>query len=146
MNASMPSANVHATAVALDGIGVLLQGPPGSGKSDLALRLIEGGASLIADDRTELFVKNDRLFGRAPPSLADLIEVRGLGIARLPAMGEAPISLVVELVAPDVVERQPESATLTLLGVAIPVVRLAPFEASAPAKIRLAVRQFAKAP
>ncbi|MGE3652127.1 MAG: HPr kinase/phosphorylase, partial [Reyranellaceae bacterium] len=78
------SSQIHATCVALPEGGVLLRGDSGAGKSDLALRLIDGGARLVADDRTDLMREGDLLIARAPTSIAGLIEARGLGILRLP--------------------------------------------------------------
>lgn len=130
---------IHATCVAIGGFSVLLRGPSGSGKSDLALRLIDSGGLLVADDQTELYVEDGVLFARAPEVLAGLIEVRGLGILRLPQFQPfSAVDLVVDLDAAP--ERLPEPATAEFLGVVVPRVVLAPFEPSAPAKVRLAVR------
>jgi serine kinase of HPr protein (carbohydrate metabolism regulator) len=134
---------VHATSVALDGGGVLLRGPSGSGKSDLALRLIDQGARLVADDQTELERVGGVLEMRAPATIAGRIEVRGLGIIRVPALAMAPLRLVVDLVAPESVERFPEPQFCALLEVSVPLLRLAPFAASAAAKLRLALRAYA---
>jgi HPr kinase/phosphorylase len=133
---------VHGTSVALGGEGVLLRGPSGSGKSDLALRLIDGGARLIADDQTELHRIGDGLEMRAPATIAGRMEVRGVGILRVPALSAAPLRLVVDLVAPERIERLPEPAFCTLLGLDLPLLPLAPFESSAPAKLRLALRVY----
>lgn len=84
---------VHATCVAREGEGVLLVGPPGVGKSDLALRLIQRGFDLVADDRVEIAEG----IARAPPALAGLLEVRGLGIVRLPYQPSARLALLVRL-------------------------------------------------
>lgn len=130
---------VHGTSVALGGEGILLRGPSGSGKSDLALRLIDGGARLVADDQTELRRVKGTLMMRAPAMIAGCLEVRGVGILRVPSLPAAPLRLVVDLVAPDAVERLPEPAECALLGLSVPLLRLAPFEASAPAKLRLAL-------
>ena len=73
---------VHATCIDVDGVGVLLRGPPGSGKSDLALRLISDGARLVADDRAELTVDSGQITVSPPSEIAGLIEVRGLGVLR----------------------------------------------------------------
>src|SRR5450432_1436979 len=89
--------NIHASCVALGSKGVLLLGPSGCGKSDLALRLIDGGAKLVADDRTILFVKDGALHGRAPAPIKGLLEIRGLGIVKLPVRVAVRIALVVEL-------------------------------------------------
>ncbi|HUH83985.1 MAG TPA: HPr kinase/phosphatase C-terminal domain-containing protein [Stellaceae bacterium] len=134
---------IHGTSVALGGDGILLQGPSGSGKSDLALRLIDGGARLIADDQTELSLVEGELRLRAPTAIAGRIEVRGLGILPVPTVASAPLRLVVALVPPGEIERLPEPQFCTLLGRNVPLLALAPFEASAPAKLRLAVAALA---
>lgn len=131
---------IHGTVVDIDGAGVLLRGPPGSGKSDLALRLIDGGAALVADDRVILFENAGTLAAAAPEQAAGKLEIRGLGIVTLPHSPRASLRLVVDLVTPDRIERLPKAAETVLLGVALPVLNLAPFEASAPAKVRLALR------
>lgn len=130
---------VHATAVALDGRAVLLRGPSGAGKSDLALRLIDAGARLIADDQSELSRLGDTIVVRAPSTIAGLIEVRGLGILRLEPEADIPLSLIADLIAPEALERLPERRSETILGLAVPAIFLAPFEASAAAKLRLAL-------
>jgi HPr kinase/phosphorylase len=135
---------IQATCVAIDGIGVLLRGPPGSGKSDLALQLIDGGARLVGDDGVELRVRAERLFARlpsgAPESVRGRVELRGLGILPVPSVGEAPLDLVIDLVAANALERLPAPMTVELLGVALPLLRLSAAEPSAAAKVRLAVR------
>jgi serine kinase of HPr protein (carbohydrate metabolism regulator) len=143
---------VHATCVALrtrrGWRGVLLRGPSGSGKSDLALRLIDRGGRLVADDQTELVPKAGRLFARAPATIAGLVEVRGVGIVRLAGdqlVAEVPLALLVDLVSARHVERLPEPKRDSLLGVELPLLALAPFEPSAVSKLRLAFRQFAVA-
>lgn len=144
---------VHATCVALRPHGtssgrtwraVLLRGPSGAGKSDLALRLLEAGGRLVADDQTRLTRRGRALVATAPATLAGLIEVRGVGIVKLArgqVLAQAPLALLVDLVPADRVERLPEPAEETLLDVDLPVLALAPFEASAPAKLRLALAQ-----
>jgi HPr kinase/phosphorylase len=136
---------IHATAVAIDGHAVLLRGPSGSGKSDLGLRLIDAGARLVSDDQSELWRRDGAIIARAPATIAGLIEVRGLGLFRLDALAEAPVALIAELVAPETVERLPVRRCETILGLAVPLVALAPFEASAAAKLRLMVRAFTAA-
>ena len=130
---------LHATSVEIEGTGVLIRGAPGSGKSDLALRLIDGGARLVADDRVDVVAENGRLILSAPPAIAGLMEVRGLGILRLEAVAAVPLGLIVELVAPGEIERLAQATTRRLLGADVPCLELAPFEASAPAKLRLAL-------
>jgi len=137
---------LHATSVALR-VGkrwraVLLRGPSGAGKSDLALRLIESGARLIADDQTHLARAGRALIASAPPALAGMIEVRGIGIltlARAQLLARAPVALLVDLVSPDRIERLPEPSRESLLEVAVPRIELAAFEASSSAKLRLAL-------
>lgn len=130
---------VHATSVEIGGHAALIRGPSGGGKSDLALRLIDGGAVLVADDQTAISNDGGRLFAACPETIAGLLEVRGLGIVRLPHRARAPLALVVDLVAAKDVERLPEPSSAQFLGVMLPRVALAGFEASAPAKVRLAM-------
>src|SRR5215469_11833523 len=131
---------VHGTSVALEGAGVLLRGPSGSGKSDLALRLIDAGAALVADDQTELRRVSTGLRMSAPTAIAGLLEVRGVGILRVPSVPSAILHLVVTLVPSAAIERLPDPRRCLLLDCTIPEVALAPFEASAAAKLRLALR------
>jgi serine kinase of HPr protein (carbohydrate metabolism regulator) len=114
--------------------GVLILGASGSGKSDLALRLIDGGFRLVADDRVLLWTSGGRLFGRAPDTLYGLIEARGLDVLSAPARAFTAIDLAVECVAGPV-ERLPEPASTRQLGHDLPLLRLVATEASAPAKI-----------
>jgi HPr kinase/phosphorylase len=131
---------IYGTCVALSGLGVLLRGPSGSGKSDLALRLIDGGARLVADDQVELTLDAaGRVMARPPRPIAGLLEVRGIGILAMDAVRTAPVGLVVDLAPDDQVERLPREETCLLLDRAIRRVALAPFHASTPAKLRLAV-------
>jgi serine kinase of HPr protein (carbohydrate metabolism regulator) len=134
---------VHGTSVALGGDGILLRGASGSGKSDLALRLIDGGARLIADDQTELRVFGAELRMSAPPAIAGRLEVRGLGIIRVPSAPSAALRLVVDLVPGAEIERLPEPSFCDILDRRFRVLALAPFEASAPAKLRVALRALA---
>jgi HPr kinase/phosphorylase len=134
---------VHATAIAIEGAAILLRGPSGSGKSDLALRLIDGGARLIADDQALLRRADNQVFVRAPAEIAGLIEVRGVGILHVDLINEAPIALVVDLVPSTQIERIPDNRFERVLGLAVPLITLAPFEASAPAKLRFAWRALA---
>jgi serine kinase of HPr protein (carbohydrate metabolism regulator) len=130
---------VHATTVAIGGRGVLIRGAPGSGKSDLALRLIDAGARLVADDQTEVAREGKALVARAPKTIAGKLEVRGLGIVAVKAVRKVRLALAVDLVAEGAEERMPEPAWIELLGLRLPLVRLAGFRASAPAKLRLAL-------
>ncbi|MBT5496638.1 MAG: serine/threonine protein kinase [Alphaproteobacteria bacterium] len=131
---------VHATAVMIEEKGVLLRGPSGSGKSDLALRLIDDGAVLIADDRTALTHRDGSVVAQCPASIAGQLEVRGIGIVDLPYIAEATLSMIVDLVSSDQVDRLPVRRMEELLGCRISSITVAPFEASAPAKIKMAIR------
>lgn len=128
----------------LDGAwrGLLIEGPSGSGKSDLALRALAHGFSLVADDRVIVWTAGGRLFGRAPDSLAGLIEVRGLDVVRAPTTPFCEIVGAVQLGTPD---RIPDSATRTVLEIPVPLMVAAPFEISAPAKLSRALEVFAAA-
>jgi HPr kinase/phosphorylase len=130
---------MHGTAVAIDGCAVLMRGPSGGGKSDLGLRLIDAGGRLIADDQSELRRVGDTIAVRAPAAIAGLLEVRGVGILQLDTAIDVPLILIADLVAPETLERLPERRSETILGLAVPAMSLAPFEASAPAKLRLAL-------
>jgi HPr kinase/phosphorylase len=135
---------VHATCVAIDGAGVLLRGPSGSGKSDLALRLIDAGALLVADDQTELRREGDEVVATAPATIAGQLEVRGLGIVETPTAARAPLRLVVDIVSPAEVERLPEEHTARYCGIEVSLLKLAPFESSAAAKLRAALRSLVR--
>ena len=134
---------VHGTAIALGSEGILLRGPSGAGKSDFALRLIDQGARLVADDQTELRREGDEIIMSAPATIAGQIEVRGLGIVAMSSVASAPLRLVVDLLPSTEIERMPLPRECSFLGCAIPAIALAPFEASAPAKLRLALRSLA---
>jgi HPr kinase/phosphorylase len=137
---------IHGTAVAVAtelGLrAVLLRGPSGSGKSDLGLRLIDAGGQLVADDQSELVRLGDQIVVRPPATIAGLIEVRGIGILRLNPLLEAPLALIADLVPTEAIERLPPLRAECVLGLDLPVIALTPFEASAPAKLRLALRVF----
>ena len=140
-------ANIHATCVALRGQGVLLLGPSGAGKSDLALRLIDDGAQLVADDRTLLFEKSGALHAKAPPSIKGLLEIRGVGIVALPARASVKLALAVQLGRegarlPHVRFFSPPHALAP--GTKLPQITLNPHYASTPAKIRAALWAFSQ--
>jgi hypothetical protein len=117
--------------------GVLIEGPSGAGKSDLALRCLDRGFRLVADDRVELWASGGILYGRAPETLAGQIEVRGLDVLIEPALAWSRVSLCVRCGTP---ERIPEPAFAVYAGLRIPVLTLAPLESSAPAKLSRALR------
>jgi HPr kinase/phosphorylase len=137
----VPSKKVPGTCVEVEGLGVLFRGPTGSGKSDLALRLIDSGSRLIADDYTELSLENAAIIARAPQTIRGLLEVRGIGILKIGGALQTSLGVMIDLVTPEQVERQPLDQSEELLGVHVPLFRLFPLEASGPAKVRLIVRQ-----
>ena len=127
---------IHATCIALNGGGVLLTGPSGAGKSDLALRLIDAGANLVADDRVALRLDAGEIVASAPKALRGKLEVRGLGILSMVALDEAPVALVIALKSRDEIERYPSRFETRLLDVAVTYAEIDPFDISAAAKVR----------
>jgi HPr kinase/phosphorylase len=122
---------IHGSCASRNGAGVLVLGPAGSGKSDLVLRLLDRGFDLVADDRVEI----EHGMARPPASLAGLIEVRGLGLLRLPHVPEARLALVVDVAAR--VERLPAPARHAALD--LPLIAIDPAAASAPQRVALAL-------
>ena len=133
---------VHASSVVIDNKAVLLRGPSGSGKSDLALRLIRQGAALLSDDYVSLREEDGAIVAHPPETIAGLIEVRGLGILRLPYCDQAVVHLVADLVSPEDILRLPEKQRVELQefrGISVRHILIAPFEVSAATKIAFAV-------
>ncbi|MDH3659058.1 MAG: HPr kinase/phosphatase C-terminal domain-containing protein [Alphaproteobacteria bacterium] len=127
---------IHASAVRFSGKGVLLLGPSASGKSDLALRLIDAGGVLIADDQVRLRREGDRLSAGPPERLAGLIELRGIGIMRVP-FEEGPLDLAIDLLPAGAdLDPLPEPASASWLGVELPKIGLDADRPSAVARIR----------
>jgi serine kinase of HPr protein (carbohydrate metabolism regulator) len=124
---------VHASCVLVGSRAALIRGPAGSGKSSLVLSLLNAAGAripftqLVADDRVRLAAVHGRLLASAPAALAGLLEVRGLGVRRLPHEPEAVVGLVVDLAADDA-DRIPSmgSAAITILGIALPRLPIAP--------------------
>lgn len=139
---ALSSELIHATSIAIGGRAVLLHGRSGTGKSDLAMRLIDRGAVLVSDDYTLVRRAAGRLVATAPAEIAGRIEVRGIGIVPQPPAGDTPIALM--LLLDELPERMPAEplATRPLAGLTVPVLSLAPFEASAPIKVELALARF----
>ena len=133
--------HMHATAVAICGKGVLLRGPSGSGKSDLALRLAEHeDCQLIADDQVMFEPEKDQLIMRPAPILAGKLEVRGIGIVSHENIGQCALHLVVDLTTE--ITRMPEKQQMqtSIMGRNFSRIFLDPFEVSAAAKLRIAVQ------
>lgn len=138
----------HGTTIALGTAAALIRGPAGAGKSDLALRclttaptaLIPVPAQLVADDQTEITLCDAGLAVNAPDTIHGKLEVRGLGILNVPVVALATLRLIVELVASERIERHPDpTPKAQIMGVDLPVLHVAPFEASAPIKVLLAL-------
>jgi HPr kinase/phosphorylase len=141
----MKTVNIHASCVAVGKRGVLILGDSGAGKSDITLRLIDDGAKLVSDDRTELYVLRGLLHARAPKSIAGLLEVRGLGIVALPFVRNVPLALAVKLGAPP--KRLPDAASYEAplkTAKPVPFIILDGSLPGAPARIRLALAAFVK--
>ena len=131
---------LNATCVAINDKGILITGPAGAGKSDLALRLIDSGAKLVADDQTELRLDKNRLIAAAPATIKGLFEVRHVGLIRMPFVASAPVALYVELaLLHEKLERLPEYDDMHLLDQPVRRLKLPAFAASTPAKINAAL-------
>ena len=134
----LSSETVHASSVAMDGRAVLITGPSGSGKSDLALRLIDRGFTLVSDDQTIVRREGGRLIASAPPNIAGKLEIRGVGIVEMEAVKDTPVALVVQLTSE--IERLPdERRERPVLGVNLPLVSVDALTASAASKVALAL-------
>lgn len=139
MNAArLSSENLHASCVALDGRAVLIAGPSGSGKSDLALRLLDRGFTLVSDDRTILSKEGSRLLASAPDRIRGKLEIRGIGIVDMESEDNVPVALIVVLTA-DMQRLPDDSQERQILGISIPLINVDAMTASAPSKVSVAL-------
>jgi serine kinase of HPr protein (carbohydrate metabolism regulator) len=139
MNGSrLSSENLHASCVAMEGRAVLISGPSGSGKSDLALRLLDRGFTLVSDDRTIVRKDGERLIASAPDTIKGKLEVRGVGIVDVQSAPDVPVALVVELTS-DIQRLPDDSRERLILGAGIPLISLDAMTPSAPSKVALAL-------
>ena len=129
---------LHASTVALDGRAVVISGPSGSGKSDLALRLLDRGFMLVSDDRTLVRKDGDKLVASAPPNIAGKLEIRGIGIVDMDTVGDVPVALLVELTS-DIQRIPDDSRERPILGVPLPLISIDAMAASAPSKVAIAL-------
>jgi serine kinase of HPr protein (carbohydrate metabolism regulator) len=129
---------IHASTVSGEGRAVLITGPSGSGKSDLALRLLDRGFTLVSDDQTIVKRDGDRLVATAPPTIAGKLEVRGIGIVEMERTNDVPVALLIELTS-DIQRLPDDSRERVILGVKLPLVSIDAMTASAPSKVALAL-------
>jgi serine kinase of HPr protein (carbohydrate metabolism regulator) len=141
MNIRLSSETLHASAVAIDGRAVLIAGISGSGKSDLALRLIDRGFTLVSDDQTIVQKRGDRLFASSPATIRGKLEIRGLGIVPMPVVEDLPVALIAELTS-DIQRLPDDSRERVICGLAIPLISVDALTASAPSKVALALDRF----
>ena len=133
---SLSSESFHASTVAIGGRAILITGPSGSGKSDLALRLIDRGFGLVSDDQTIVRRAGDRLIATAPPTISGKLEIRGIGIIDMAALKDVPVALIVELTS-DFARLPDDGRERLLLGVPVPLVTVDAMTASAAAKVAM---------
>lgn len=144
-NKSLSSETLHVSAVARNGRAILIAGRSGSGKSDLALRLIDRGALLVSDDYTIVRRVAGRLVASAPTNIAGKIELRGIGILTYPTVSDMPVCLYVDLDR-DVERLPPANETIHIAGVAVPMIAANALEPSAPVKVEAALYHFGLKP
>jgi serine kinase of HPr protein (carbohydrate metabolism regulator) len=139
MNAGrLSSEKLHASTVALDGRAVLISGPSGSGKSDLALRMIDRGFILVSDDRTIVRKEGDRLVASPPGTISGKLEIRGVGIVDVENVADIPIALIDELTR-DIQRLPDDSRERLIMGMGIPLINVDSMTASAPLKVAFAL-------
>jgi serine kinase of HPr protein (carbohydrate metabolism regulator) len=134
----LSSETIHASTVAAEGRAVLISGPSGSGKSDLTLRLLDRGFTLISDDQTIVKREAERLIASAPPNIKGKLEIRGIGIVDMETVESAPIALYVELTS-EIVRLPDDRRERPVLGVNLPLISIDAQTASAASKVSLAL-------
>jgi len=131
----------QATAVLVDGVVVLVEGEPGSGKSSLALALIDRGATLVGDDGVSLVTKRGQLWASPPPNTRGLLEIRNIGLVEMPA-SEGPVGLLLRL-SPDAPRFIDATTKEAICGLQVPVIELLPDTPALPLRAEWAVRKYA---
>lgn len=137
-NMRLSSETMHANCVAIDGRAVLITGISGAGKSDLSLRLIDRGFTLVSDDQTIVRKSGARLIASAPPSIVGKLEIRGVGIVTMETVPDVPVALLVDLTS-DVQRLPDENRSRPVLGVPLPLISVDAMSASAASKVALAL-------
>ena len=136
----MVSKRIHGSSVALEDNGVLIIGNSGSGKSDLALRLIDSGGTLISDDQTLCLKKQNEIFLFSIAAIYGLLEIRNMGIIKVPYVENVKMKIIVSLVQKKTERLYPKNKK-RLLGLNFPHLELEPNEISAVAKIKLKLNE-----
>jgi serine kinase of HPr protein (carbohydrate metabolism regulator) len=134
----LSSETIHASTVALEGRAVLISGSSGSGKSDLTLRLLDRGFTLVSDDQTIVKREGDRLVASAPPNIKGKLEIRGIGIVDMDTVETAPIALYVELTS-EIVRLPDDRRERQVLGLNLPLISIDAQTASEASKVSLAL-------
>ncbi len=134
----LSSETLHVSTVALEGRAVLISGPSGSGKSDLALRLLDRGFTLVSDDQTIVRKDSGHLLASAPPTIHGKLEIRGIGIVEMETVSDVPVALFVELTS-DIQRLPDDSRERLVLDVKLPLISVDAMTASAPSKVALAL-------
>ncbi len=138
MSIRLSSETIHASSVAIDGRAVLITGPSGSGKSDLTLRLLDHGFTLVSDDQTIVKKVGTKLSASAPPTIRGKLEIRGVGIVDMPCVDDQRVALVVELTS-DIQRLPDDSRERPVMGVPVPLISVDAMTASAASKVVLAL-------
>ena len=131
---------IHSTSVVIDDNGVLILGDSGSGKSDLALRLIDNGATLISDDISICRKNSNNIYLYCPPEIKGLLEVRDIGVITVPFVEKIKLRLVVNLKSNNN-ERFPKDSSFRILGIKIPIINIEGKNSSAVAKIKVKLNE-----
>ena len=134
----LSSETAHASTVAVDGRAVMILGPSGSGKSDLALRLLDRGFTLVSDDQTIVRREGNRLVASAPATIKGKLEIRGVGIVEMETVSDVPVALYVELTG-EIVRLPDDRRERPVLGVNLPLISVDAQTASAASKVALAL-------
>lgn len=129
----------HASCVEFKGKGILILGDSGAGKSDLAIRLLDAGGTLVSDDYVEVINENNQVIAKTAPNIGGMIEVRGIGLMNVDFLSETKLDLVLELVTPNLIDRLPEDFYFEEGNAKIPFFKFDGFCSSAIAKINLII-------